>query len=431
LKRFYPSVIALILLFTFPLCAQQAAPFPAHLTIDQAVTLGLTYHPMLRGAEASSQAASAGVTLAQSTYFPALSVSAAGTRTGGAAPINPSFPIRILTYNNYVTALTLQQTLYDFGKTSGHVSANKELLAASNADFQTAKDNVIMNVQLAYISYVQAIRLVKVDEEAVAQSEAHLKQAKAFYAVGTRPQYDVTTAEVNLANANVALIQGRNQIRVGRLQLENAIGLHSTTNYTVSDSFDIEPFTMSLDSAKMVAKEFRAELLSSQARYESMLSLVSAAEGQHLPTLSLNGSWTWSSFDFPLQSKWLAGVTLSMPLFQGFAISSQVEQAEANADIEKASLDELDEEVMLEVEQNYLSLKEARERIDASTKLVTQAKENLKLAEGRYNSGVGSQIEITDAQVTLSNAEITYIQALADYNSSFIRLRQAMGIIGK
>ena len=86
---------------------------------------------------------------------------------------------------------------------------------------------------------------------------------------------------------------------------------------------------------------------------------------------------------------------------------------------------------MLQVEQNYLSLKEAQERIEASSKLVVQAKENLKLAEGRYNSGVGSPIEITDAQVNLSNAQITYIQALSDYNSSLIRLRRAMGVIGE
>lgn len=360
-----------------------------------------------------------------------LNLSAAGTRTGGASPINPSFPVRILTYNNYVTALSLQQMLYDFGKTSGRVSASENLSDASVADFQSTRDSVIMNVQLAYINFVQAIRLVKVNEEALAQAEEHLKQSKAFYSVGTRPQYDVTTAEVNLANANVSLITGRNLMRIAKLQLENAIGLHSTTRYTVRDSLETPEFTITLDSAKSAAKEFRSILRSAQARYASTRSSVSAARSQYLPTLSLSGGWTWSSFDFPLQSKWNAGVSVSMPIFEGFAISAQVEQAEATVDEAQALLDVLMESVMLQVEQNYLSLKEAEERIDATKKLVTQAKENLKLAEGRYNSGVGSPIEITDAQVTLSNAQITYIQSLADYNSSLIRLRQAMGVIGQ
>jgi len=302
---------------------------------------------------------------------------------------------------------------------------------ASFTDFQATRDSVIANVQLAYINFVQSIRVVKVDSESVAQAEEHLKQSQAFYSVGTRPQYDVTTAEVNLANANVALITGRNQVRIAKLQLENAIGMYSTTYYTVHDSLETPAFAVTLDSAKAVANESRPELRSAQARYVSAQSSVSATRAQHLPTVSLNGGWTWSSFDFPLQSKWNAGFTLSMPIFEGFAISSQVEQAEAVVDEAQAGLDELMEGVMLQVEQNYLSLREAQERIKASKKLVTQAKENLKLAEGRYNSGVGSPIEITDAQVTLSNAQITSIQALADYNSSLIRLRQAMGVIAQ
>ena len=418
-------------LFSVPLHAQLTGVFPESLTQEQAVTLAIMHHPSLRGAEAATRSASAGVTQAQSNYFPMLNVSAGGTRTGGASPINPSFPVRILTYNNYITALSLQQNLYDFGKTSGRVSANEELMDASFTDFQATRDSVIANVQLAYINFVQSIRVVKVDSESVAQAEEHLKQSQAFYSVGTRPQYDVTTAEVNLANANVALITGRNQVRVAKLQLENAIGMYSTTHYTVHDSLETPAFAITLDSAKAVAKESRPELRSAQARYVSAQSSVSAARAQHLPTVSLNGGWTWSSFDFPLQSKWNAGFTLSMPIFEGFAISAQVEQAEAVVDEVHAGLDELMEGVMLQVEQNYLSLKEAQERIDASKKLVTQAKENLKLAEGRYNSGVGSPIEITDAQVTLSNAQITSIQALADYNSSLIRLRQAMGVIAQ
>lgn len=421
----------LLFLHSIPLGAQTRGAFPELLTQEQAVRLALLYHPSLRAAQASTRSASAGVVQAQSSYFPSLSFSAGGIRNDGAFVLIPSSPIVNRTYNNYTTALSLQQTVYDFGRTSGRVSASEQLYDASVSDFQSARDNVIMNVQLAYIGFVQAKRLVKVGEETVSQMEEHLKQAKAFYSVGKRPQFDVTTAEVNLANSNVSLIRARNQMRVTKIQLENAIGLHPTTIYNVRDSFDTLAFTASLDSVKAKAKEFRSELHSAQARYASTQSLVSAAWRQHLPSVSLSSAWTWSSFDFPLQSRWNVGATFSVPLFQGFGISAQVEQAEATADAAQASLDVLTESVMLEVEQNYLSLKEAQERIDASAKFVTQAQENLKLAEGRYNSGVGSPIEITDAQLNLSNAQITYIQSLSDYSSSLIRLRRAMGVIGR
>jgi len=423
--------LASFLVLSVPLRAQIAGPFPHVLSQDDAVRLALRYHPSLRAAEASTRAASAGVTVAESNYFPMLSGSAAGTRTGGASPINPSFPVRILTYNNYNTGVSLQQTLWDFGRTTGRVSASKDLMDASQTDFASTEDSVIANVRLAYISYVQAIRLVEVDSEAVEQAEAHLAQAKAFYTVGTRPQYDVTTAEVNLANANVALISGRNQMRIAKLLLETSIGMVATTVYAVHDTLEVPLVRMTLDSAKAIAREVRPELRSARARYAATEAFVKAAESQHLPIISFGGGWTWSSFNFPLQSKWNAGFSLTMPIFQGFAVSAQVEQAEATVDEARAGIDVLTEVVMLQVEQNYLSLREAEERIGASRKLVVQAKENLRLAEGRYNSGVGSPIEITDAQVTLSNAEITDIQALADYNSFLIRLRLAMGEISK
>ena len=424
-------IISFLLFISLSLNGQTIGSFPEMLTQEGAIALALTYHPSLRGAQASSRSASAGVTQSQSNYYPALNLSAGGTRTDGAFVFNPSTPIRNQSYNNYTAALSLQQTLYDFGKTSGHVSASEQQYDASVSDFESARENVIANVQLAYIGFVQAKRLVNVSEETVRQMEEHLKQAKAFYSVGKRPQFDVTTAEVNLANAVVARIRARNQMRLAKIQLENAIGIYPTSSYDVRDAFDTLAFTMSLDSVKIAAVEHRSELRSAQARYAATRSLASAAWRQHLPTISLNGTWTWSSFDFPLQSRWVAGATVTVPLFQGFGISSQVEQAEATADVAQSSLDVLVESVVLEVEQNYLSLKEAEERIGASAKFVAQAKENLALAQGRYNSGVGSPIEITDAQINLSNAQITYIQSMSDYNSSLIRLRRAMGVIGR
>ena len=118
-------------------------------------------------------------------------------------------------------------------------------------------------------------------------------------------------------------------------------------------------------------------------------------------------------------------------MFQGFGITALVDQAQANLESSEAFLRLATENALLDVEQNYLSLKEASDRIDATGKLVTQASENLRIAEGRYNFGVGSAIEITDAQVTLANARLSNIQALYDYNTSLIKLKQAMGVLQK
>jgi outer membrane protein TolC len=425
------SVVFLVLVVISSLAAQQRAVVLDALTLEGAVQLALEHHSSLKAAEASIRSSEASLTQSRANYFPTLTASATGTRTEGAFVFNPDFPPREQAYNNYSTGLQIQQTIYDFGKTSQRVSANFQFVEASTLDYQSTRSAVIANVQLAYFSLVQAQRLIQVNEETVAQAAEHLTQAKAFYAVGRRPQFDVTRSEVDLANANVNLIRARNQVRLAKVQLENAMGVHPTTRYSIADSFTITPFTMSLDSAKAIAFERRQELRAARARLEANQSLVSATWSQHLPTLSANGTYTWSGFNFPLYSRWNAGITLSLPLFQGFSVVAQVQQAQANADVVRANIDVLTETILLEVEQNFLGLKEAEERIGATTKLVEQAGENLKIAEGRYNSGVGSAIEITDAQVALSNARITNIQTLFDYNSSLVRLRRAMGTPGQ
>jgi outer membrane protein len=425
------SALVSLLLISIQARAQEIHRFPSSLSLKEAIDLALQYHPNLRAANASVQSSEASLMLARSAYFPVLSVTGTATRTDGAFVFNPSFPPRIQSYNNYTSALNLQQTVYDFGKTDGRVSGAHELYFASAVDYQASRLNVIANAEIAYYSVLQAQRVVDVNQETLAQTQAHLNEAQAYYRVGTRPQFDVTTAQVNVANANVNLISSKNQLRIAGLQLENSMGVHSDAPYALSDTLGVPQFSMSLDSVKSIAISTRQDLLSARARVQSSQSLVSSASGQRMPTLALAGTWNWSGFDFPLQSRWNAGITLSLPIFQGFGIDAQVDLAEANLESSQATLSLAIENALLDVEQNFLSLKEALDRIDATTKLVGQATENLKIAEGRYSFGVGSAIEITDAQVTVANARLNNIQALYDYNTSLIRLKRAMGIVNK
>jgi outer membrane protein TolC len=108
-----------------------------------------------------------------------------------------------------------------------------------------------------------------------------------------------------------------------------------------------------------------------------------------------------------------------------------VQLANATADAAGAFLDAQIEAVSLEVEQTYLGLREAEERLAATKKLVEQAEQNLVLAERQYAAGVGTALEVTDAQLTRSNAQITNIQAHYDYYTSLVKLQRAMGVISE
>ncbi len=425
------KILGGLALSAFILCvgspAQSVAPDT--LTVQRAIALGLDHHPSLRAAEAGVLYAEGGKKLALSTYFPAVNFSASGTHNEGAFVFNPSFAPSQQIYTSYTTGFSATQMLYDFGKTSNRVGANTGLVRAAQEDYRSARDAVVNNVQVAFFASLEAKDVIKVNEETVQQAEDHLRQAKAFYSVGKRPLLDVRRAEVDVANANLGLIHARNLEQVSRLQLENALGMHLSPGFILKGSVDTAGLTITLDSARISAVAHRPDILSASARYESFSSLAAAAWYQHLPTLSANGTYNWSGFDQKLYGRWTAGVTFSLPIFQGFGINAQVQQAEAAAEAQMAEVKLTLENALLDVEQTYLSVREAEERIAATEKLVDQAEESLRLAEKQYAAGVGTSLEVTDAQITRSNARISSIQSTYDHTIALTRLARAMGIM--
>jgi TolC family type I secretion outer membrane protein len=427
--------IELVSLFvSTPLFSQVDIVSVDSLSLQRAVALGLEHHPSLQAAQANLHSAEASKKLSLSSYYPAISATGTGTHTEGYFVFNPSIPSRYQIYSNYVAGFSGTQLLYDFGKTSSRVGANTDFVEASEQDLRSAHDNVVMNVQLAYFAFLALRSVVTVNEEALQQAASHLAQAKAFYTVGRRPQFDVTRAEVDLANANVNLISARNTLEVARVQLDNAMGIHPVHPYAVTDSLATAPVKLRLDSVVTIAAQHRPDLLSAKARLSGFQGLVSAARSQHLPTLSANGSYNWSGFNIQfdngiggLYPRWIAGLTFTFPIFQGFSIDAQVEQAQASVEIAQANLSTITQGALLEVQQAYIGVIEAQERMVAAEKLVEQAEQNLNMAERQYAAGVGTVLEVTDAQLTRSNARITNIQALFDYNSSLARLQKAIG----
>ncbi len=400
------------------------------LTLPKAVELATSYHPSLRSAEASVQSAAGAYRQAFAGYLPTVSFSTSASHTQGVFVFNPSSPPPYQDYNTFTALLSAQQTVFDFGRTIGRVSAGTDFEDASKLDQAATRNTVISNVEIAFYSVTQAAAVVRVNEEAVDAAQRHLVQARGFYLVGRRPQLDVTKAEVDLANANVNLITARNGLQVARVQLENTIGVRIPASVVIKDTFDVELTVPPLDSMRNIGMANRPELLAARARVSGSSSLTTATISQHLPIFSAGGTYQWSDFKLsPLYPRWNVGLTFTLPVFQGFAIDAQVQQARANEEIARATLTQLEQGAILEIDQNYLAVKEAQERVWATVKLVQQAEQALILAERQYAAGVGTQLDVTDAQLTRSNARITRIQALFDLNSSFVRLRRSIGTL--
>ena len=325
---------------------------------------------------------------------------------------------------------TLNQLIYDFGRTANTVKINRENRNASEQDLQTTIQNVVLNVKQTYYGVLQTLALIKVAEDTLDQSQKRLDQAQGFYQAGTRPKIDVTNAEVNMANVQLALIRAKNNYQVARANLNNAMGLREDLNFAIEESMEFTPKGIALEEILQSAYARRPEILQIKARERSQEASVDLARSSYYPTLSGSASNLYRT-DRPPRDfdwDWSFGVILTVPIFSGFSTPNQIAEAKANLKNLEAQEETLRQNIRLEAEQAYLSRKEAMERITVTERTIDQAKENYDLASGRYQVGVGQPLEITDAEVLLANARANHIQALYDFKVAEARIDKAMGL---
>ncbi len=398
------------------------------LGLERCIQIALFRQPSIIAAFYTAEANKSRVGEAQSNYFPQIGASGGYTRvkpifesTSGAFINSPS------AFDQYTSSITLSQNIYDFGKTSSQVKIQKLNLDSSLSDLDNSKDQIVLNVRQAYYNVIQASRNRAVVEEAVSQYRQHLDQARGFFEVGTKPRYDVITAEVNLSNAKLNLITADNALKIARVNLNNAIGVPDAPAYGIEDALVFNKYDITLDEALSRAMANRHDIQSSVFRTKAAEENISFAKTGYYPALTGNAAYNWEGNGFPLADGWNAGVVLTVPLFSGFLTKHQVTEAESNLNAAAANEALLRQNVVLEVQQSYLNLKQYEDSIATAGLAVRQATENLDIVNGRYAAGVGNPIEVTDAQVVYSNAKLTYIQALTNYNIAHASLVKAMG----
>ncbi len=406
---------------------------PEVLTLEKAVELALSNHPSLRVASGTQAVNEALVGQAQSGFYPQVQgllayqrTTANATRnfTGSPLPRNATGN----TFGFYQSNVTLNQLLYDFGKTKSQVDTAQFNLQAANSDAETTVQTVVVNVQQAYFNLQQAQRLVTVNEEALTQFQKQLDLAKGRFKAGVAPKIDVTTAEVDLSNAQLNLITAKNNALVARVTLNNAMGIQTASPYRVLDPSLGEAYQVTLDEAVARAMQFRPEMISQQAQERAAEAAIKAAQGNFFPTVTSSANYSYAATDFPLVYNWNVAGTVNIPIFSGFLTKQQVAQARANLLATKANGDVLRQNILLEVNQALLNLEAARERLRVTAVTVEQAKERMALVEGRYRAGLSNAVEVTVAEVALVNAQANEVVAMSGYQAAKAQLDRAMGI---
>ena len=429
-------LLLMLLLFISPAYAEDIIKKGELLTLERSIGIALLRHPSILAAKGSVDVSRAREGQAESGYYPQIAASAGysrqqpstistGTTTVGIRRIQTSH-----SFEQYSTGVNASQMLFDFGKTRTQVRVQNNYVDASRSDLGNIEEQVIFNVKQAYYDTLRAKRNREVAEDTIRQFEHQLAQAKAFYEVGTRPKFDVTKAEVDLSTARLALLRADNSVSISLVNLNNAMGVPDAPQYMLEEHPFQPKALVSVEEAYKRAFENRPDLMALASRKKAAEESVALAQKGYYPFLTGNAGWTWAGEggQFATGDGWNAGVTLSVPIFTGFLTKNQVAEAKATLSVVSANEEALKQNVMLEVQQAYINLKEAAERITVAALTVQQATENSEIATGRYSAGVGNPIEVTDAEVALSRAKLSHNEALYDYVIAHASLEKAMGI---
>ncbi len=421
------------------------------LTVDDSVRNALENHPSIKSAREKVGAQAAVLRQQFAAYYPTISLnsqySISDQSGGSSVSKSASDFVQISPTFNFV--------LYNFGKREGAVQSARETMSATQYNLKTTADTVVLGVKQAYYSYLQAIALVRVREETVRDRELIVRQAQAFFDVGTRAKIDLVRAQSNLYSAQSDLISAQNTMRVAWVTLKNAMGLPDIPEQPVTsvsasqvESFAVTTFPLSLEQSKSQAYTIRPELLSFDAQLRAQDQTIATNRRGHLPDIILdtNEAWRHTSNDpeltksslggkkeghnmplFPLQPSYQVKLSLNIPIFDGFRTTNKVEESVRTYYSIKAQAEQQRQQVALEVEQGYANVGSAQERIKATRAAEQAAKENLDLANGRYQVGVGSIIEVTDAQALYVTAEVDYVNSLYNYKIAEAQLLRAVG----
>lgn len=418
----------LCLFLMAPLSAQAQDPIKkdSQLDLPHAIQIALKYHPGIAAASGTVRVNESRIGQAKSNYYPQVNWQTNYSKSSPFASTSTRFNSG--TYDQYSSNLNLSQNIYDFGKTSSQVEIASLNTNASQQDLDNVKSQIVFGVKQTYYALLQALKNRDVARETVQQFQEHLDQAKGFFEVGVKPKFDVTKAEVDLSNARIALIRTENSVRIARVNLLNAIGVPAAPEFTLENNLLYEKYELRFDEALKQAYDNRPDLRSLILKEASANQSIELAKTGNYPYVSGNASWGYGGNDFPLDDGWTVGAFLNVPIFSGFLVKNQISEAKATLDVVKSNEEILKQQVRLEVEQAFSNMTEAAERFVAAQLTVRQAEENLELANGRYATGVGNPIEVTDALVAVATAKIASISALTDYKTAQASLEKAMGV---
>jgi len=333
----------------------------------------------------------------------------------------------------FINSLTLAYPLYAGGKLNNLRRAADYGLDAASLQLEATRQEIKYQATSGYYRILQCRNLIHVNQDAVDTLQEHLKNVNAQYTVGTVAKSDVLRSQVELANAEQQLVKAKNDYDVSVATFNNLVGLPTDTVINAKDELAYTQYDISLEGCKDYALQHRPDGIAADYIVKQAKARMNAAKSGYQPSIQAQatrsfGGDRFNNRNYDSKDSMTVGIVASWDLFDNGVTSAQVHQQKAALLKAQESAYAQMEKIDLEVRTAYLNLIAAEKNISTTKVAVEKAQEDYKIAQVRYSAGVGTNLDVMDAEEKLIQVQTTYITALYNYNTSKAELDKAMGI---
>jgi outer membrane protein len=417
-------------------CATAQAPGVApRLTLKDAEALAIKNHPQVQAAELNYRASQQAVTETRSAYYPAIGGDVTGSGANPQSRIGAGYLSTSRLFDRFGQGVTISQLITDSGRTPNLVASSKLQAQASSQTYQATRYDVLLRVNQAYFDALLAQAVVKVAQETVAARQLLADQVSTLAQNKLRSQLDVSFAGVSLAQAKLLLIRSQDTVEQSLAELTQALGLEQQQAYTFVD----EPLPPSPpeDSATLVVQAFheRPELAGLRLERESAYRFERAERDLSYPTVSLEAVGGFIPFIHQLTTQLVpneyagADINVHIPIFNGGLFTARREAARFQAQAADQRVRDLEQRITRDVRVAWSNSLTAYHQLDVTAELLREAAMALDLAQGRYKLGLSSIVELTEAQLNLTQAEVENLSAKYDYQRLNAALQYSIGML--
>ena len=405
------------------------AQAPQPLTLKDAERQAIEHNPQVRAGQYAALASTENIREARSAYFPTAFASFTGagamdgTRIAAGGLNNPTILDRM------AAGFSWSQLITDFGRTNELVHSSSLNADSAEKTVDARKADVLLQVDRAYFNALRAQAVLKVAQQTVDARQLVADQVDALAASKLKSGLDVSFAKVNLGEAQLMLVQAQNDVQAAFASLAASLGVPQSTEYQLADE-ELPPQPAD-DGTALVARalsnrpDVQAERLATQAAE----SFARAERNLWMPSLSFVGAAGFTPYhQVGLTDRYsAAGVNITFPLANGSLYSARHAEATFRAQAQDQGERDLENRVSRDVTVAWLDARTAYQRLDLTNQLLAQASDALELAQARYNLGLSSIVELTQAQLNKTGAEIAQATARYEYQARTASLRYQTG----